>query len=160
MMMPRLLILFIAVPLIDLALLFWIARHIGGWETVTLVIVTGFVGAALARSEGVKTLLQIQRDMAEGRMPTESLVQGGMILVAGTLLVTPGVLTDAVGLLFLIPVTRRVAARYLMTTLSRGLTITPISTNPGPTADAPRRYVASRTRRVDPPTGSEAGSTG
>ena len=149
-MMFRLLILFIAVPLIELALLLWIAQHIGGWETFALVVVTGFVGASLARAEGLKTMRQIQRALAEGRMPGDALLQGAMILVAGALLVTPGVMTDAVGLLLLIPATRRRIARVFVETMRNRVTFTTMTPTSTARPDEPRRYVASRVRRVDP----------
>lgn len=148
-MLFRLLTLFIAVPLVELALLFWIARHLGGWETFSLVLVTGFVGATLARAEGLKTMQQIQRDMAEGRMPGDMLLQGAMILVAGALLVTPGVITDAVGLMLLVPMTRHAVARWSMTWLRRHVTVTAATPPPGASSDTPRRYVASRVSRVE-----------
>jgi len=145
-MLFRLMILFIAVPLAELAVLLWVAKHIGGWETFALVIVTGVVGGALARAEGLKTMQQVQHELAEGRMPGESLLQGAMILVAGALLVTPGILTDAVGLLLLAPASRRVTSRCIMKSLQRHLVFTTMT----PPSAEPRRYVSARVRRVDP----------
>ena len=101
-----LLILFIAVPLIELALLLEVSKALGLWGTLALVVFTGVLGAALARMEGFKLLFDIRNDMNMGRMPTPRLVDGMLILIAGILLITPGLLTDSVGFLLLIPVFR------------------------------------------------------
>lgn len=105
-MFARLLILFIAVPLIELALLLRIGQSMGLVPTVALVVVTGIAGAALARREGLRTLMQIRSDLSSGRFPAARLLDGAMILVAAGLLLTPGVLTDAFGLLLLLPAGR------------------------------------------------------
>lgn len=86
-----------------------------GWEwTLGLVIVTGFVGAWLARRQGFSTWLRIQRELADGKMPGESLADALMIFVAGALLLTPGLLTDLFGFSLLLPPCRRVYRRWLM----------------------------------------------
>lgn len=110
----RLLLLFIAVPLIELMLLFRIGARIGPYQTIGLILLTGIVGAWLARREGFRTLAQIQRDLARGVMPGEAMLQGAMILVAGALLVTPGVLTDLLGFSVLFPPMRSLYSRYLI----------------------------------------------
>ena len=106
-MLVRLLFLFISIPLVELALLLWIAKETDLWFTLALVLVTGFVGAWLARLQGWHTYVRIQRDINSGRMPTDSLVDAVMIFVAGALLLTPGVLTDALGISLLLPTCRR-----------------------------------------------------
>ena len=98
-----LLALFVIVPLVELALLLRIGEVIGWPGTLMLVVVTGVVGASLARWQGVKTLLHINQDLAEGRMPAPLLLDGLMILIAGAFLITPGVITDAVGFALLVP---------------------------------------------------------
>ncbi len=110
---PLLLTLFIAVPVTELYLLFRIGEVIGGVETVALVIVTGIVGSALARAQGLKVLTDIQTDLREGRMPTDNILGGVLVLVGGVLLITPGVMTDAVGLLLMVPPVRGLLARLL-----------------------------------------------
>lgn len=144
-MLFRLLLLFTMVPIIELALLIWIGGYIGWLETIGLVLLTGFVGAALARSEGLRTLRQIQNEVAEGRMPAESMVQGAMILIAGALLVTPGVLTDAFGLCVLISPLRRGLARLVIRSLRGRIQITHI----GPDGPRPRRHVDARVTRIE-----------
>jgi UPF0716 protein FxsA len=102
----RLLVLFIAVPLLELALLLWIGRWMGLLPTVALVVATGIAGAALARSQGLRLLYRIQAELAAGSMPARELLDGVLILVAGATLLTPGLLTDVFGLLLLVPGTR------------------------------------------------------
>ena len=105
--MGRLLLLFIVLPAVELVLLIEIGRRLGSVETVALIVLTGIVGAALARSQGLQVLSRIQAEVAGGRLPADPLVDGMILLVAAALLVTPGVLTDAFGLLCLAPGFRR-----------------------------------------------------
>jgi len=101
-----LLLLFIVVPAVELMLLIEIGKRIGGLETVLMIILTGTAGAALAKRAGLGVLARIQADLAQGRLPAESMVDGAIVLAAGALLVTPGILTDLLGLLCLIPAFR------------------------------------------------------
>jgi UPF0716 protein FxsA len=119
--MGILLLLFIAVPAVELILLLELGRLVGVFETVALIVLTGVVGATLARNQGLLVLSQAQRELAEGRMPADSLVDGLMILVAAALLVTPGVLTDGFGFLCLIPVFRAGVKRQLRRRLKQAL---------------------------------------
>ena len=103
----RLLLLFVGVPLVELVLLVRIGEAIGFWPTVALVMATGVLGAALARAQGVATWARFRRTLAGGGMPGRELVEGALILVAGAVLLTPGILTDAAGFLLLVPPFRR-----------------------------------------------------
>ena len=100
--MFRLILLFTLLPLAELSLLLRIGGWLGTGPTVALVIVTGIVGAWLARREGARTWGRVQADLAAGRMPGEELLHALLVFIAGVVLVTPGVLTDAVGLMLLI----------------------------------------------------------
>jgi UPF0716 protein FxsA len=111
--MGRLLLLFIIVPAVELALLVEVGGRIGTLATLGLIVATGVVGAALARSQGLSVLRQVQRELAEGRLPAGALADGAIILVAGALLMTPGILTDALGFLFLLPGFRHLIKRAL-----------------------------------------------
>jgi UPF0716 protein FxsA len=122
-MLFRLLLLFTVLPLIELRLLVWIKDQTSWSMTFLLVLLTGCAGAALARWQGWRTVGRIQDELAHGRMPTDSLLDGLLILVAGALLVTPGVLTDAFGFLLLIPAGRGLIKRYVRLRLGRRLTI-------------------------------------
>lgn len=106
-MLSRLIVIFVAVPLLELAILLRIGQWIGLMPTVALVVTTGVGGAALARQQGTRAFLAVQRELASGRLPGRSLLDGLAILVGGALLLTPGVLTDLVGFSLLIPVSRR-----------------------------------------------------
>jgi UPF0716 protein FxsA len=101
-----LLVLFIVLPIVELALLLEIGEIIGAVYTVALVVLTGVVGATLARWQGLHLILDVQRDVSEGRMPAPRLLDGLMIIVAGALLITPGLITDTVGFLLLVPAFR------------------------------------------------------
>lgn len=101
-------LLFIVLPAIELALLIQIGQRIGTFETLMLIVITGVVGASLARHQGLRVLEQVQVEMQQGRLPGEALTDGVIILLAAALLITPGVVTDAVGFLCLIPLTRRI----------------------------------------------------
>ena len=105
-MFVRLLLLFTVVPFVELVLLLWLADQIHWTWTLLLVLATGVVGAALARWQGFVTLQRLQSELASGQPPAATLVDGLLILVAGALLVTPGVLTDGVGFLLLVPAAR------------------------------------------------------
>ncbi|MDE0393187.1 MAG: FxsA family protein [Gammaproteobacteria bacterium] len=120
-MLFRLFCAFVLVPLLELALLIRIGTVVGAWPTLALVVGTGLLGAALARREGTRTLLALQRDLAEGRLPAQSLVAGASVLVGGAFLLTPGVLTDLAGLCLLLPLTRRFAFRWVRRRMEAGL---------------------------------------
>ena len=112
-MFARLFLLFAIVPLIELYFLIRIGEAVGALNTVLFVIATALLGAYLARLEGLRTLRQIQLNLSQGILPAEQLVDGLLIFAGGVLLVTPGVLTDFVALLFLIPFTRTYIKRWL-----------------------------------------------
>lgn len=113
-MLARLLLLFILVPLVELILLMYLADRTHWWVAVSLVVVTGFTGTLLARSQGVKTYRRIHESMSQGQIPTDALIDAAMILVAGALLLTPGMLTDALGLSLLVPPCRKWYRRRLV----------------------------------------------
>jgi len=117
--MSRLFLLFLFVPLAELYLLIQVGRVIGAAATILLVILTAAAGAALARAEGLRTLAAIQESLVAGRPPTDELIEGAMILVAGLALLTPGFLTDALGLLILFSPPRRPIRRWLVAQLRR-----------------------------------------
>ncbi|HSJ06430.1 MAG TPA: FxsA family protein [Longimicrobiales bacterium] len=104
---------FVILPVVELALLIRLGQWAGLLPTLLLVVATGVLGAALARREGLRTLLQIRSDLRGGRFPMGRLLDGVLILVAGALLLTPGVLTDLVGFAFLVPVSRGALKRLV-----------------------------------------------
>ena len=112
-MLVKLLLLFLIIPMVELFFLIEIGKAIGTLEVILLTIATGIAGAALAKYQGLSILRKIQKEMAEGRIPAANLIDGLMILIGGILLLTPGVLTDAIGFLCLIPWTRVLMKRLL-----------------------------------------------
>ena len=117
--MGRLFLLFIGIPLIELWLLVEIGQMFGGLVTIGLVILTGAVGVTLAKQQGINTIARLRHDVGAGRFPADSLVDGLMILLAALVLITPGVLTDFVGFLFLIPRFRGFVKRLVRQNLER-----------------------------------------
>ena len=104
--MLRIIGVLLLVPLLDMLLLV-VLTGVVGWELVVLaVVLTALVGMLLVRAEGRHTMRKIQRKTARGELPTDELLDGALLLVAGVALLTPGLVTDLVGLLFVIPVTR------------------------------------------------------
>ena len=102
----RLLALFIFVPLVELYLLFRIGAKIGPAPTIGLVVVTGFIGASLARQQGFKVWTPIQSELNAGKMPAGELIDGLLVLIGGIVLLTPGLLTDLCGFALMIPAVR------------------------------------------------------
>ena len=105
-MLLKFFLAFTVIPIIEIYLLIEIGSMFGSLTAVTLVILTGFLGALLARMQGLQTLYRIQGSLREGRMPSGELLDAVLIVIAGLLLLTPGFLTDLVGFLLLIPATR------------------------------------------------------
>ncbi|MDT0632473.1 FxsA family protein [Rubrivirga sp. S365] len=112
-MFGRLFLLFLVVPILDLALLIAVGGRIGFWPTFGIAVASALLGSWLARREGVAAWQRVQRKMTAGGVPGPELIDGLLILIAGTLLITPGFLTDLVGLLGLFPPTRAVLRRTL-----------------------------------------------
>lgn len=119
--MGRLLLLFVVLPAVELALLIELGSRFGTLHTLALIVITGVVGATLARGQGLHVVRQIQSEVAEGRLPAGSLIDGVMILIAGALLVTPGILTDTFGFLCLVPAFRSAAKRTLLRRLEKAV---------------------------------------
>ena len=108
-----LLLVFLAVPLIEIALFIQVGGLIGLWPTLGIVVLTAIAGTALVRSQGMSELNRLRSSFSDLRDPTEPLAHGAMILFAGALLLTPGFFTDAVGLALLAPPVRRAVLRYI-----------------------------------------------
>ena len=118
-MLSRLIFIFVAVPLVELAILLQIGQWIGLFPTFALVVTTGVAGAALARQQGIRAFVAVQRELAAGRLPGRSLLDGLAILVGGAFLLTPGVLTDLAGFSLLLPASRRWLQRVVRRRLER-----------------------------------------
>ncbi len=117
-MFLRLLLCFTVVPLVELFLLVKLGTVIGIGATVLIVICTGVLGAWLARWQGLGVLRRLTEDVNEGRLPADALIDGLLILIAGAVLLTPGLITDALGFLLLVPQGRAVVRRTLAARLA------------------------------------------
>ena len=142
----RLLILFTVVPLVELWLLLWIGSRTGLVFTVSLVLATGILGAALARQQGWQAWRGIHEQLARGQMPTSALVDGLMILTAGTLLITPGVLTDLVGFSLLVHPLRSLLKRRVATWLKSR---TDVHINTSHSEDIPETQSSNQSPVID-----------
>ena len=118
----RLALLFVMVPLIELVLLIQIGQLVGLLPTLALVVTTGVVGAALARREGLKTVLQLREDLSTGQLPAQAIMDGASILLGAAFLLTPGILTDLAGFTLLLPLSRRALQRQVRGRLESALT--------------------------------------
>ncbi len=99
-------LIFTLVPLIELILFIKIAPLIGLWRTVAIIVITGIGGAYLAKTQGAGTINAIKLEISQGTFPTDRLIDGAIILVGSVLLITPGFLTDLIGILCMFPATR------------------------------------------------------
>lgn len=113
-MFKILLIAFLAVPILEIYLLFQVGGIIGvGW-TILIVIGTAILGASLLRQQGLATWTRLNQSLAQGQLPPTILVEGILLLLSGAFLLTPGFFTDAIGFLFLTPPVRKTFAAYLL----------------------------------------------
>jgi len=107
-------VLFLTVPLIEIVILIEIGQVFGVAYTIALVVGTAALGAALLRHQGLSTLARVQMNMGQGKLPASELIEGLILLIAGALLLTPGLFTDAFGFLVLIPTLRQRIAQHLL----------------------------------------------
>ncbi len=132
--------LFVAVPLAEIYLLVQLGQVIGPWWTILVLLADGAFGAWLVKREGARAWRALSETLSSGRMPSQELADGALVLVGGTLLVTPGFITDVVGLLCILPFTRPLARRVLTRLVARRLTVRVAGTRTGPpSADADPR---------------------
>nr|WP_217272988.1 FxsA family protein [Vibrio coralliilyticus] len=110
--------MFIFVPIIEIGLFISVGGYLGLWPTIALVLITAFVGASLVRSQGLQTLMSVQNRLQQGELPAQQILEGVMLAVSGVLLLTPGFMTDALGMLVLLPAPRAAMAKYLMSKMT------------------------------------------
>ena len=120
-LLVRLLALFILLPAVELALLVQVDRLIGFWPTIGLILATGLIGSLLARREGLSVWRRLNQRLGEGTLPGHELIDGVIILLAGALLITPGVLTDVVGFMGLLPPTRALIRKFAQRRIKRAV---------------------------------------
>ena len=112
-MLIKLILIFTIIPFIELSILIELGTHIGTLNTIMVVIITGIVGAFMARIAGLSVLFKIQENLRAGMFPGDELFDGVLILIGGALLITPGLLTDALGFLLLFPLGRTRVKKWL-----------------------------------------------
>ena len=112
MILSRLIVLFVLVPIVELYVLLEIGRVIGIALTIAIVIFTGIVGAYLVKNQGFNLLFSIKNQISDGIIPTDSLIEGLLVLIGGIFLITPGLITDIVGFLLVIPQSRLFFFKY------------------------------------------------
>ncbi|SNB45546.1 FxsA family protein [Geobacter sp. DSM 9736] len=120
-MLTRLFIVFAVVPVVELYVLIKIGKVIGAWETVAILLAVSFVGAWLVKHQGFAIISRIQAELAFGRLPAAELLEGFLILVGGILLLTPGFLTDLLGIFCILPAGRHILKRNLRRWLEQRL---------------------------------------
>lgn len=118
---PLLVVLFVGVPLAEIWVLIQVGQVIGAWWTILLLILDSILGAWLIRREGGKAWRGLTTALQTGRMPARELADGALILVGGTLMLSPGFVTDALGIVLILPFTRPVARRLLTQVVTRRL---------------------------------------
>jgi UPF0716 protein FxsA len=146
-------LLFTIVPIVETWLLVVLGRAMGFWPTVALILLSGMVGAWLAKHEGLRVLRRWQESLAAGRVPEEGVLSAVLVLAGGVLLIAPGVLTDVTGLVLLFPPTRRIIAgwvrRFVERRIERGTIRVVTVTHGAPPRAQPRDVIDVAGEEID-----------
>ena len=131
--------LFIGMPLVEIYVLVQVGQVIGAWWTILLLVLDSILGTLLIRHEGGRAWRALREALESGRMPARELADGALILVGGTLMLAPGFVTDAFGVLLILPITRPLFRRILTGLVSRRVLggVTGNATRPGPGPEGP-----------------------
>jgi UPF0716 protein FxsA len=113
-MLPLLILLFVLVPIAELAIIIQVGQAIGIWWTIAILVADSVLGSLLMRSQGRATWRRFNEALQTGRVPAAEVLDGGLVIFGGACLLTPGFLTDIFGLLLLLPPTRAVLRRLLV----------------------------------------------
>ena len=113
-MLPLLIVLFIAVPIVELAVIIQVGQEIGVLPTIAILVADSILGSVLMRSQGRAAWLRFNRALAEGRIPGQEVMDGALVIFGGALLLTPGFLSDFLGLILLLPPTRAIVRSVLV----------------------------------------------
>jgi UPF0716 protein FxsA len=124
--------LFIVVPLVEIYVIIQVGQTIGPWWTILLLVLDSILGSWLIKREGSRAFRALREAVGTARMPARELADGALILVGGTLMLTPGFVTDAFGILMILPVTRPLFRRALTRVVASRLVVAPLGpTTPG-----------------------------
>jgi UPF0716 protein FxsA len=131
--------MFIVVPLVEIYVIIQVGQAIGPWWTILLLIADSILGSWLIRHEGARAWQALREALDSGRMPARELADGALILIGGTLMLAPGFVTDALGILMIFPVTRPLFRRLLTRVVANRLVVIGPGTaqRPGPGPDGP-----------------------
>lgn len=119
-MIGLLVLLFLVIPIAELYVIVQVAHGIGVPETILVLIAISVAGAWLTKSAGISVLKRLQRTVRAGKVPSAELVEGGLVLLAGALMITPGFLSDAFAVLLLLPPTRAVVRQAVLRRIRAG----------------------------------------
>jgi UPF0716 protein FxsA len=135
--LPLLIVLFILVPIAELAVIIQIGQWIGVWWTIALLIVDSVLGSVLMRAQGRSAWRRFNVAVGEGRVPARETIDGALVIFGGALLLTPGFITDVFGAIFLLPPTRALVRRFLVARLAHRMTASVVGRvrGPGPRQD-------------------------
>jgi UPF0716 protein FxsA len=114
-------VLLLVVPILEIATIIAVGRVIGGWQTLLLLLAESAFGAWLVRREGSRTWGALTTALSSGQMPSRELADAALVLIGGTLLLTPGFLTDIAGFFFILPFTRPLTRRVLQAAVAKRL---------------------------------------
>ncbi|GAC1443794.1 MAG: hypothetical protein NVS3B26_06550 [Mycobacteriales bacterium] len=140
--MLALVLVFVAVEIVEVWILIQVGHAIGGWQTLALLLLDSVLGAALVRHQGRQTWRAFRQALHDRRVPAREVADGALVLVGGTLLVTPGFLSDVVGVVCLLPPTRALLRPLLTRFLARRLGLPDLPTLAGRLA-RPRRSTST-----------------
>jgi len=145
------LLLFILMPIIEIAVLLRVGAAIGWLSTLGVVILTAIIGTVMLRQQGLATLTRAQQRLGAGEMPAEQMLEGVALMIGGVLLLTPGFVTDAFGFMCLIPPTRIAILRFVKSRSTIGLAgvVASRSGAPGPKASSSNDVIDGDFHRVD-----------
>jgi UPF0716 protein FxsA len=121
MAIPKWVLIFVLVPVLELYVLIVVGGLIGAWATIALVLLTAIVGLALLRLQGMATFARGMRRLGQGQIPAGEMIEGMLLAVAGAFLLTPGFLTDIVGFVLLVPATRAKLSRSVLGRFQLGM---------------------------------------
>jgi len=126
---------FVVLPIVEIYVLIQVGQVIGAWWTVLLLVADSIFGSCLLKREGVRAWEALQATLTEGRIPARELADAGLIVFGGTLMITPGFVTDIFGLLAILPFTRPIARRVLTAAVARRFLAVRNTRRPGPPGD-------------------------
>lgn len=119
-----LVVLFVVMPVLELYVLIQVGQVIGAWWTILLLVLGGVVGSWLIKREGARAWAALRNTVTAGRMPAREIADGALVLLGGTLMLSPGFVSDAIGVLLVLPVTRPLFRRLLTGVVARRLVVT------------------------------------